>query len=86
MVKYEIRIKHSAIKELDRIHTKQQRQRIIKRIQDLADDPYPAGFRKLSGMEKFRIRVGSNRILYTIKNEKLVIHVIRIAHRKDVYR
>ncbi len=86
MAKYEIRIKPSAVSELEGIRTKQQRQRIVKRIQDLSQDPFPPGFKKLSGMEKYRIRVGDFRILYTIENEKLVIHVIKIGHRKDVYR
>jgi mRNA interferase RelE/StbE len=58
VVKYEIRIKPSAVKDLEGISTKQQRQRIVKRIQDLAQDPYPHGCKKLSGMEKYRIRVG----------------------------
>lgn len=86
MGKYEIRIKPSAVKELEEIRTKQQRQRIVKQIQDLSQDPYPHGCKKLSGMDKYRIRVGDYRILYTIENLTLVIHVVKIAHRKDVYR
>jgi mRNA interferase RelE/StbE len=86
VVKYEIRIKPSAVRELEGICTKQQRQRIVKRIRDLSHDPYPHACKKLSGMDKYRIRVGRYRILYTVENEKLIIHIIKIAHRRDVYR
>jgi mRNA interferase RelE/StbE len=86
VVRYELRIKPSAVKELEEIPEKQKRQLIVKRIQGFAHDPYPHGCKKLSGMDKYRIRVGHYRILYAIENEKHVIHIIKIAHRKDVYR
>ena len=86
MAKYNLRIKKSARKELESIATKTDRRRIIKRIQSLADNPRPPGALKLSGLERYRIRQGRYRILYTIEDTVLVIHVIKIGHRKDVYR
>lgn len=86
MGKYKVSIKASAIKEIEAIPVKKVRQRIIQRIGDLADDPRPQAARKLSGHNKFRIRQGSYRIVYSIENDELVIVVVKIGHRKDVYR
>ena len=56
-------------------------------IEGLADDPMPVGCKKLVGSEHtYRIRVGDYRIVYDIQNANLVIFVIRIRHRRDVYR
>ena len=79
-------IKKSARNELESIATKTDRRRIIKRIQSLADNPRPPGALKLSGLERYRIRQGRYRILYTIEDTELVIHVIKLGDRKDVYR
>ena len=86
MAKYSLRIKRSACKELNSVATKADRQRIVKRIKSLADDPRPAGAVKLSGLERYRIRQGRYRILYTIEDKVLIVHVIKIGDRKDVYR
>jgi len=86
VAKYRLRIKKSACKELESIATKADRQRIIKRIRSLADNPRPAGAVKLSGLERYRIRQGRYRILYTIEDSVLTVHVVRIGDRKDVYR
>lgn len=86
MARYSLRIKKSARKELESIATKVDRQRIIRRIESLADDPRPPGALKLSGLERYRIRQGRYRILYTIEDSVLVVHVIKIGDRKDVYR
>jgi mRNA interferase RelE/StbE len=83
---YRIRIKRSAAKELESIGTRADRRRIVERIQALADDPRPPGSQKLSGRDRYRLRQGRYRILYSIQDEILVVHVVRIAHRKDVYR
>jgi len=83
---YSLRIKKSAIKELAAIPTKADRRRIVRRIESLADDPRPAGAQKLSGHERYRIGQGRYRILYSISDRELIVHVIRIADRKDVYR
>lgn len=86
MAKYRLRIKKSARKELESIATKADRRRVIKRIQLLTDDPRPPGALKLSGLERYRIRQGRFRILYTIEDAVLTIQVIKIGDRKDVYR
>lgn len=86
MASYSLRIKKSAIKELEAIPTKADRRRIVRRIESLANDPRPAGAQKLSGHDRYRIRQGRYRILYSISDRELIVHVIRIADRKDVYR
>ncbi len=86
MARYSVRIKKSARKELETVATKADRRRIIKRIESLADDPQPPGASKLSGLERYRIRQGRYRIRYTIEDSVLVVHVIKIGDRTDVYR
>ncbi|MGB5740225.1 MAG: type II toxin-antitoxin system RelE/ParE family toxin [Woeseia sp.] len=86
MAKYSLRIKKSARKELGAIPTKADRRRIIARTQSLAENPGPAGSQKLSGQERYRVRQGRYRILYTIRDAILVVHVIKLADRKEVYR
>ncbi|MGH8494785.1 MAG: type II toxin-antitoxin system RelE family toxin [Gammaproteobacteria bacterium] len=86
MANYSVRIKKSAIKEIEAIATKSDRRRIVKRIQSLADDPRPPGARKLSGHDHYRIRQGRYRILYTIRDRELLVYTIRIADRKEAYR
>jgi mRNA interferase RelE/StbE len=86
VARYSIRIKKSARKELEAVATKSDLRRIIERIESLAENPRPIGSRKLSGRERYRIRQGQYRILYTIENDVLIIHVVKIGHRKDVYR
>jgi len=85
MVKYSIEVKKSALKELHKI-PKNDLKKIIGKIIALADNPRPEGSKKLSGEEKYRIRSGSYRILYKIDDDILVIYVVKIGHRKDVYR
>ena len=61
--------------------------RIIQTIERLTDNPRPEGIKKLTGYrEYYRIRVGNYRIIYTIMDEQLIVLVIRVAHRKNVYR
>ena len=86
MAGYSIRIKKSARRELETVSTKADRKRIIRRIGMLADNPRPPGAAKLSGRERYRIRQGNYRILYTIEDGVLIVQVIKIGHRKDVYR
>ena len=85
MEKYKIEIKQSAAKELKKIDSKDQK-RIITRIQSLSADPRPSGAKKLSGEEKYRIRQGDYRILYYIRDDIITVIVVRIAHRREVYR
>lgn len=86
MAKYSLRIKKSAQKELESIATKADRRRVIRRIRSLADDPRPPGSLKLSGLERYRIRQGRFRVLYTIEDAVLIVQIMKIGDRKDVYR
>ena len=86
MARYSLRIKKSARKELESIATKADRRRVIQRIQSLADNPRPPGVMNLSGRERYRLRQGRFRILYTIEDKVLVVHVIKIGDRKNVYQ
>lgn len=87
MASYRILIKKSAAKELEAIAAKKDRARITQRILALADNPRPVGVEKLSGTnEKYRIRQSDLRILYEIQDDVLVVYVVRIGDRKEVYR
>jgi mRNA interferase RelE/StbE len=83
--RYRVSIKRSAVKEIEAIPQKKQRQRIIRRISQLADDPRPVGAKKLSGHDRYRIRQGNHRIVYGIDDKELTVTVVKVAHRKDVY-
>ncbi len=85
MARYRIEVKKSAVKELSQI-PKKDLVKIVKKINSLADNPRPKGSKKLSREEKYRMRYGKYRILYLIKDNLLVIYVIKVAHRKDIYR
>ena len=85
MEKYKIEIKKSAVKELNSI-PKKDLKKIVQKIRSLSDNPRPNGCVKISGQERYRIRQGDYRILYSIENEILVVYVIKIGHRKEVYR
>ena len=87
MASYKIVIKKSAAKELQAIVGKKDRQRLVMRINELAQNPRPAGAEKLSGArDKYRIRQGNFRILYEINDDVLTVYVVKIGDRKDVYR
>lgn len=85
MASYSVRIKRSAARELEAIPVKDRR-RIAARIALLAADPRPVGCEKLSGEEKYRLRQGDYRILYEIVDQELVVTVVRVGNRRDVYR
>ncbi|MDA0349124.1 MAG: type II toxin-antitoxin system RelE/ParE family toxin [Verrucomicrobia bacterium] len=85
MDEYRIEIKKSAGKELQKIKGKDQ-ERIIERIRGLAQEPRPSGSKKLSGEEKYRIRQGDYRILYQIFDETVLIVIVNVGHRRDVYK
>jgi mRNA interferase RelE/StbE len=82
---YSILITKSAAKELERVPTK-DRQRIVAKIRALADNPRPVGAEKLSGEDKYRVRQGDYRILYEIVDLDLIVTVVRIGNRREVYR
>jgi mRNA interferase RelE/StbE len=84
---YRLLLKDSAAKEIDALPTKQDRRRVVARIQLLANDPRPHGSEKLAGgSEHYRVRQGRYRIVYQIRDRELVVAVVRVAHRKDAYR
>ena len=85
MAGYKIYFRQSVLKDLAQI-PKRELQRIIKRIEKLASDPKPRGCEKISGQDRFRIRQGSYRIIYSIQDDKLTIWVVKIGHRRDIYR
>ena len=82
---YSIEILRVAQKQLARIDRGQQ-QRIITAIRSLATDPRPSGCKKLSGRPAWRIRIGSYRVIYEIRDEQLLVLVVTIGNRKDAYR
>lgn len=87
MASYRVVIRRTAAKELEGIAGKRDRERIVRRIQALADDPRPMGAEKLAGRgDKYRIRQGDYRILYEIEDNVLIVTVVKIGDRKDVYR
>ena len=85
MGNYRIVIKKSAAKEIEKIQ-KQDRIRIVEKIRSLSSDPHPSGSKKLSGKEKYRIRQGNYRILYQVIDDALVINVVKVWHRRDIYK
>jgi len=85
MAEYRITIKKSAVKELEDIPRKDLR-KVINRIRSLAKDPRPQGSQKLSGQERCRIRQGNYRIVYYIEDKDSLIVIVKIGHRREVYR
>ena len=85
MGNFEVIFKRSVAKDLRQI-PKKDVAKILKRIETLRAEPRPPGVEKLSGQEKYRIRQGVYRILYEIRNNELIVVVVKIGHRRDVYR
>lgn len=87
MANYRVLIKPSAAREIEAVGQKRDRQRIVARILALAGEPRPIGCEKLTGASgRYRIRVGQYRVIYSIADEDLLVLVVRVADRKDVYR
>jgi mRNA interferase RelE/StbE len=83
--KYSVELKQSVRKELERLPAKLI-ERIFPRLEGLASEPRPAGCKKLKGGQReWRIRVGDYRVVYTVDDEKLLVSVMRIRHRSEVY-
>ena len=85
MANYKILIKSSAAKELAKL-PKKDIQRITSKIKVLSSNPRPYGCEKLSVQERYRIRQGKYRIVYSIEDDILIVYVIKIAHRSEVYK
>jgi mRNA interferase RelE/StbE len=85
-MRYTIEFKPSARKQFDKLD-RQMKHRVRTSIDSLATNPLPRGVEKLHGAEAtFRIRVGDYRVLYEIEGDKLLVLVLRIGHRREVYR
>jgi len=82
---YSLLIKASAARELEAT-PKKDRERLAARVRSLATTPRPPGSEKLSGEEKYRIRQGDYRILYLIEDARSRVTVVKIGHRREVYR
>ena len=85
MATYELYFKKSVQKDLASI-PKKDLKRILKRIDGLAEDPRPAGCEKLTGQERYRLRQGRYRIVYSIQDDVLTVWIVKVGHRKDIYR
>lgn len=85
MASYRLFVKPSAAKELEALPPK-DRKRVATKIRGLASEPRPAGTEKLSGQEKYRLRQGNYRVLYSVDDAQLAVVVVKIGHRRDVYR
>ena len=85
MAVYEIFFKESVWKDL-KVVPKKDLKRILLRIENLGDDPRPMGCEKLSGQALYRVRQGNYRIVYSVQDKELTVWVVKVAHRKDVYR
>ncbi len=83
---YEVEVSRTAEKQLRKLPRDDQ-ERVVRRMLRLADDPFPQGARKLTGYDDvYRVRVGRYRILYSVARRRLVIIILKVGHRKAVYR
>ena len=85
MANYKVEIKKSAQKEIENLPSVILK-KIVAKIQTLSSEPRPNGSKKLTSDEKYRLRVGDYRILYSIEDDKLIIFVVKVGHRKSVYQ
>jgi len=85
MGRYKIVFRKSVAKDLRRIPSQDLR-RILATVDSLSEEPRPSGVEKLSGQEKYRVRQGNYRIIYEIKDDEVVVVVVKVGHRRDVYR
>jgi mRNA interferase RelE/StbE len=87
VARYRVLIKPSAANEIEAVDQKKDRQRVVAKIRSLGDDPRPSGCEKLAGQEyRYRIRSGPYRVIYSISDAELLVVVVRVGHRREVYR
>ena len=84
MASYRLAFKQSVAKDLRRI-PKQDVKRILQKVEALAKNPRPPGCEKLSGQDRYRVRQGVYRIVYSIADEILCVTIVKVGHRRDVY-
>jgi mRNA interferase RelE/StbE len=82
---YELQIKPSAVKEIEKIPRK-DRPKIVQKIRALAGNPRPHGCEKLSAEEKYRVRQGDYRVVYSVDDDQSILLIVKVGHRKEVYR
>ena len=82
---YSIVIAPAAKRDLKRL-PKDALRRVGTAITSLANDPHPAGSTKLSGTDFYRVRVGDYRVIYRVQEQQVVVLVLRVGHRRDIYR
>jgi len=82
---YSVQIKRSAAKEIEALPLRDRR-RVVAKIKGLANNPRPVGSEKLTDQEKYRLRQGDYRILYEIRDDELIVTVVEVGNRRDVYR
>lgn len=85
MAKYKLVFKKSVTKDLRPI-PKKEVAHILQRMDALQDNPRPVGSEKLSGQERYRVRQGVYRIVYEVADEYLIVTVVKVGHRRHVYR
>jgi mRNA interferase RelE/StbE len=85
MAAYKVFFRKSVEKDFSIIPKKDLR-KILQRIDMLADDPRPSGCEKLTGQERYRIRQGKYRIVYSIQDNELTIWIVKVGHRSNIYR
>ena len=85
MGKYRIEIKKSAVKEIHKLPSREIK-KVLAKIESLSENPRAEDCIKLSGEEKYRVRCGDYRILYLIKDDVLIVYIVKVGHRKDVYK
>ena len=82
---YNLFIEKSAQKNLVKIPNS-DRNKIIKAIYRLKDNPHPVGSKKLSGREAWRIRIGNYRVIYEIHDDRLIVLILKVGHRQSAYK
>jgi mRNA interferase RelE/StbE len=85
MAEFKVYFKESVEKDFRQI-PKNDLQKILLRIEALAKDPRMPGHEKLTGQERYRIRQGQYRIIYSIQDKEFTVWVVKVGHRRDVYR
>lgn len=85
MASYKLRFRKSVSRDLRRLPASDI-QRILKKIELLAEDPRPRGCEKLSGLERYRVRQGVYRIVYEIDDDRVIVTVVKVGHRRHIYR
>jgi len=85
MALYKVHIRASVYKDF-RLIPKIERDKIVKRINSLAVNPRPPGCEKLTGQNRYRIRQGDYRIIYTIHDQELIVWVVKVGHRREIYK